>query len=412
MSDEIIPHEDEAEILQPEPAQDRRLTKTELATLGMDALDRNRAGQMKVSISAGGVAFATAIEVMDFAKLMAISQTAVPRHLRNSPGMCLAVTFQAVEWRMSPFAVANKSYVVNDRIAYESQLVHGVIEARAPLRERLDCTYEGEGPERACTVIGKFRDGTQRTYTTPKFKDIRTKNSPLWKDDADQQQFYYGSRSWARKWCPDVLLGIYTKEEISEYPELAGEPDASSNPTLHARLAGADRTEGHQDGHVERELNNVASDAATAIKPAAKTAQDAPGEAKTTPAKGKGKAAAKKTTTADPPRTTTLAKPKETVSKAEAGQIADRAQALGDARARERAEKQKTDTPEPVPSTLKDCKDAASYMNYAMAWIDQSGDPEAALQRWNDELETRDKLTVRIPMRNALRSRLETKHGV
>lgn len=236
------------------------VTKGELARLGMDALDRSRVDQVSVSSIAGGVSFASALEVMEFSKLMACADKAVPTHLRANPGMCLAVTFQAVEWRMSPFAVANKSYVVNDRIAYESQLIHAVIEARAPLKGRLRCRYEGEGTHRKCIVFGTFvGEDEPHEYESPEFEKIKTKNSPLWQNDPDQQFFYYSSRSWARKWCPDVLMGIYSKDELVADPMIGR--DDPGEPGLHAKLAGAERpAEGfqHGNGHVANELDQVA----------------------------------------------------------------------------------------------------------------------------------------------------------
>ena len=235
-------------------------TRGDLARMGLDALDPQKAGAVTVSHSAGGVSFASAMEVMEFAKLMSVSATAVPKHLRNNPGACLRIVFQAIEWRMSPYAVADKSYEVNDRIAYESQLIHAVIEARAPLLGRLECDYEGSGPERACVVTGVFNGGETREYKSPKIKDIRVKNSPLWVADPDQQLWYYASRSWARKWCPDVLMGIYSREELRESPGLGREEPDDTSPGLHARLAGSERSdEGHRAGHVERELDQVAA---------------------------------------------------------------------------------------------------------------------------------------------------------
>src|SRR5262245_34241253 len=97
-----------------------------------ERLDRAKAGAVVISDNLGGVLFQNMAEVMEFAKLMSLADIAVRKHLRGNPGMCLAVTIQALEWRMSPFSVANKSYVVNDQIAYESQLIHAVIESRAP----------------------------------------------------------------------------------------------------------------------------------------------------------------------------------------------------------------------------------------------------------------------------------------
>jgi hypothetical protein len=102
-----------------------------------EKIDRVAAGAMTISDEIGGIKFEHMSEVMEFAKLMSIAGSAVPAHCRGEPGVCLAICIQALEWRMSPFAVANKSYVVENRgdkrIAYESQLIHAVIEARAPL---------------------------------------------------------------------------------------------------------------------------------------------------------------------------------------------------------------------------------------------------------------------------------------
>ncbi len=233
------------------------LTKRDLADQNFGALDPRRVDNVKITASAGGVAFASALEVMEFAKLMAMSDKAVPKDFRANAGMCLAIVMQAVEWRMSPFQVANKSYVVNDRLAFESQLIHAIIEARAPLKERLNCEYTGDGADLVCRVEGKFMDNTVRHYESPKLKDVKVKNSPLWVGDPKQQLWYYSSRAWARKWCPDVLLGIYSKDEIENDPQLGR--DEPPLPGLHARLVGSpvSRDEGHRDGHVEEQIAEV-----------------------------------------------------------------------------------------------------------------------------------------------------------
>jgi RecT family protein/RNA polymerase alpha subunit len=239
-----------------EQEQDRPLTRRDLVEQNFGALNQRRVDSVKISATAGGISFATALEVIEVAKLMAMSGAAVPKDFRGNAGMCLAVTMQAVEWRMSPFQVASKSYVVNDRLAFESQLIHAVIEARAPLSERLDCEYSGEGPTRRCRVIGHFLDGSRRDYETPEFKDIKVKNSPLWTADPDQQLWYYGSRAWSRKWCPDVIMGVYSRDELAEDPDAGREVPTAG---LHARLVGGNvsREEGLRDGQVSEELKKV-----------------------------------------------------------------------------------------------------------------------------------------------------------
>lgn len=164
--------------------------------------------------------FANASDIMEFAKLMSISSLAVPKHLRENPGACLAVTIQASEWRMSPFAVANKSYSVNDRLAYEAQLINAVILRRAPIKGRFKIEYSGEKETRKCKVSVVCLDGETVEYESPAFGSITVKNSPLWKSDPDQQLFYFSSRSMCRRHFPDVLLGVYTMDEAHDAPQM------------------------------------------------------------------------------------------------------------------------------------------------------------------------------------------------
>lgn len=180
-----------------------------------------RAGAITITSEKGALAFERVGEMMDFAKLMAASDKAVPRHLRNNPGACLAIVVQSNEWGFSPYAVAQKSYEVGDRIAYEAQLLHAVIEKRAPLKQRLRFDFEGEGPDRQVIVTGHFRGEVEPVqYKSPKIRDIKVKNSPLWLSDPDQQFCYYGSRAFGRRYCPDVILGLYSSDEI--IPEETG----------------------------------------------------------------------------------------------------------------------------------------------------------------------------------------------
>jgi len=140
-------------------------------------IDRVAAGAIEISDNVGGISFTSMGELLEFAKLLSVAGTAIPKHLRGNPGACLAVTIQALEWRMSPVAVANKSYEVNDRIAYESQLIHAVVEARAPLKQRLRATYDGEGDTLTCTVTGHFKGEVDPLeYTSPAFGKITVKN--------------------------------------------------------------------------------------------------------------------------------------------------------------------------------------------------------------------------------------------
>ena len=236
-------------------------------------VDRAIAGAVVVSTEIGGVKFASMVEVMEFAKLMAVSGAAVPAHLRANPGACLGIVVQALEWRMSPFAVANKSYIANDRIAYESQLIHAIVEARAPLRGRLRYKIVGEGDERRCEVFGTFRGETEpHVYISEPLGKLRAargkndrgqvKGSPLWEAQPEVQLFYSASRTWARMFCPDVILGIYAVDELPEDEPVDVTPKLSKADEYAERLraskaAQADAKQGFDAERVVRELRGT-----------------------------------------------------------------------------------------------------------------------------------------------------------
>lgn len=217
-----------------------------------ERLDRVAAGNTAVSDQLGGIVFQNMTEVMEFAKLMSLSGNAVPKHMQGNPGMCLAVCVQALEWRFAPFAVANKSYEVQGRLCFESQLVHALIEQRAPIRGRLQHRFEGEGDDRKCIVTAILREtGETMEYTSPAISKITPKNSPLWKTKPDLQLYYNTSRDFCRAYFPDVLLGVYAQDELREHVGPDNAKDVSK-PDVASRLRG-NKARGFNASHVERE---------------------------------------------------------------------------------------------------------------------------------------------------------------
>ncbi|MEQ1938591.1 recombinase RecT [Mesorhizobium sp. CN5-321] len=224
----------------------------------------NRDVSSAITVGVGGITFQNAGEVMEYAKMMAVSGSAVPKHLRGQPGACLGIIDDAIRFRTSPYALARKSYFVNDNLAYEAQVIAGVINAFAPLKQRPDIKWTGEGPDRVCIVIAEFKDGAVREVKSPKLKDIHPKNSPLWKSDPDQQQSYYTLRSFARRWCPEIILGIYDVEEMrfAEMRDVSPE-QPSVMQRLQARQEAPQTREGFDQSFVTRETAALTGEAAS-----------------------------------------------------------------------------------------------------------------------------------------------------
>ncbi|UOZ13012.1 recombinase RecT [Enterobacter roggenkampii] len=183
-------------------------------------------------------------QLMKFAEVMAQSRVTVPAHLAGKPADCMAVAMQAAQWGMNPFAVAQKTHVVSGTLGYEAQLVNAVISTMSPTKDRIN--YEWFGPwER---VIGKFVEKTSkngnpyiapgwtlkdeegcgvRVWATMKGEDqprvlelmlsqAQVRNSTLWASDPKQQLAYLATKRWSRLHCPDVIMGVYTPDELQE----------------------------------------------------------------------------------------------------------------------------------------------------------------------------------------------------
>ena len=121
----------------------------------------------------------------DIAKVMASAKVTVPKHLQGSHADCLAVVMQAAQWRMNPFAVSQKTHIVNGTLGYEAQLVNAVIGSSRAVSGRFKYEARGEGTANVAVRCGAVIAG-ESEITWGQWiaaKDQAVKNSPLWKTD-------------------------------------------------------------------------------------------------------------------------------------------------------------------------------------------------------------------------------------
>ena len=162
-------------------------------------------------------------QALRLAELMAGSRV-VPQHLQGCPGECFQVVEQAMRWGMSPFAVAQCTSFIHGKQMYEGKLVAAAVNKF--LAKRLDYSFRGDGADLTVTVTG-----TIRGEKTPRVLDVRlgnvsTKND-VWKKQPQQQLSYSGARVGARRYMPEVMLGVYCPEEDFSPSEVDVTPEES-----------------------------------------------------------------------------------------------------------------------------------------------------------------------------------------
>lgn len=161
------------------------------------------------------------------AEIMASGSCTIPKHLQGKVGDCFAIIGQSIRWGMDPYAVAQKTHLVNGTLGYEAQLVIAVINAKAPIVGRLKFEYFGDWSkvkskddksDDVGVVVSAIMQGEiEPTTLSISMAQVGTvRNSPLWTADPRQQLAYLGAKRWARLHCPDVILGVYTPDELAD----------------------------------------------------------------------------------------------------------------------------------------------------------------------------------------------------
>lgn len=127
---------------------------------------------------------------------------------------CFLIVNQAFRWGMDPFAVMPETYVVGGKLGYQGKLVAGLVNSLADLEERLSYSYSGQPgtDDFTVTVSGKFRGAKESVSVKVSVGQAKTDNQ-MWKKDPEQKLAYTGATKWARRWCPEILLGILIDDD-------------------------------------------------------------------------------------------------------------------------------------------------------------------------------------------------------
>ncbi|SET60158.1 RecT family recombinase [Thorsellia anophelis] len=214
-------------------------------------------------------------ELQRFAEIMASGKATLPTHLMGNPSDCMAIAMQAMRWGMDPFVVAQKTHLINGTLGYEAQLVNALINSMSPTKDRINYEWFGNWQK----VIGNFVEkmsqkgnkyiapgwaladerglgvrvsATMKGESEPRVLELllsqaQVRNSTLWASDPKQQLAYLAVKRWARLHCPEVLLGVYTPDEL--------EPESNEIKDVTPRAETVNKTKS-----VDELLTGVTSD--------------------------------------------------------------------------------------------------------------------------------------------------------
>ena len=196
----------------------------------------NEVTQSRRDIFSDADAFQQALKVADVLSKSSI----VPEHFRGESGKanCVVALNLAARLCADVFMIMQNTTVIHGKPGFEGKLVIALVNASGkftPLRFR----FEGEGKNRSCTAyarhISSGGDEYEQTVSwhTVEAEGWANKAGSKWKTIPDLM-FQYRSATWfARVFCPEVLLGMQTTDELHDIkpsrPELISSHDTTES---------------------------------------------------------------------------------------------------------------------------------------------------------------------------------------
>ena len=168
------------------------------------------------------------IMAMQMAKALAES-TIVPQTYQNNPSNCLIAIEQAQRMNISPLMVMQNLYPIQGRPSWSSKFLIASINAshKFDIELQYDETKDKDGKPYSCVAWtmknGRRVEGMEVNMQMAKDEGWLGKNGSKWKTMPQLMLRYRAASFFSSLNCPELTMGIYTKEEIEdgdfkEYP--------------------------------------------------------------------------------------------------------------------------------------------------------------------------------------------------
>lgn len=232
-------------------------------------------------------------QIYTYAKVMAGGKASLPKHLQGNVADCAAIIMQAMQWEMPVLSVAQKTFITpNGVMGYEAQLINAVITKRAPITGRPTYEFFGDWTK----IQGKCKkiqpSGDKGAYFVADWKEsdevglgvivrctlkgeddpreltlllvqCQPRFSTQWATDPQQQITYAGIRKWSRRYVPDVIMGVYTDEELDYNPSSPKMKDVTPRNAVDAAEAAKNTTVNEDQVDKRAELIKTLTDIAS-----------------------------------------------------------------------------------------------------------------------------------------------------
>ena len=194
-----------------------------MAAPAQQAMTAQRGGGAPLSVFADGQSFNTALRM---AQCLAES-TVVPKEYQRNVGNCMIAIEMASRINTSPMMVMQNLYIVNGRPAWSSQWIIAMINSSRRYKTELQFEFGNAQEDGGLSCRAWAEDyaghkvyGPKITMTMANAEQWTTKNGSKWKTMPQVMIQYRAASFFGRMNCPDMIMGIYSQEEVLDMTEI------------------------------------------------------------------------------------------------------------------------------------------------------------------------------------------------
>lgn len=145
----------------------------------------------------------------------------VPDHFKNNINGVFVVLHMATRMNLDPFMVLQKTYLVHGRPGMEAQLVIALVNARGPFQGPIQWETSGEGDKRQWIAYATHAKTGERCEAKVDWAMVKAegwfdKAGSKWKTIPDLMGRYRSATFLARLYCPEVIMGLSTADELDD----------------------------------------------------------------------------------------------------------------------------------------------------------------------------------------------------
>lgn len=147
--------------------------------------------------------------------------TIVPKAYQGNAGNCIIAIEMANRLNTSPMMVMQNLYIVNGNPSWSSQYIIAMINNSKRYQTELQFDMSGSGDALACTAFaiahdGRKVEGPKITMELAKKEGWIGKNGSKWKTMPEVMIRYRAASFFGRINCPDLVMGLYSTDEVIE----------------------------------------------------------------------------------------------------------------------------------------------------------------------------------------------------